>query len=94
MIELKRIGVLSLAKIQAVLMFIFGLIMAVLGLIAIKLIPAELMTAGVNTSIQPLSLLTVPIFYGIIGFITGAIGALLYNLAARWMGGINLDLKK
>ena len=33
-----------------------------------------------------------PIVYGIIGFIGGAAGAFLYNLAAGWIGGIELDL--
>jgi hypothetical protein len=33
-----------------------------------------------------------PISYGVMGFIVGAIAALLYNIAARWVGGIELDL--
>ena len=94
MTELKKIGVLSLAKIQAVLMFIFGLIMAVLWLIVAKMIPAELLTADIEVSFQPLSLITIPIVYAIVGFIAGAIGALLYNLIAKWIGGIEIELKK
>lgn len=34
-----------------------------------------------------------PIFYGVLGFIFGAIGAFLYNLMAKWMGGIEVRLE-
>lgn len=34
-----------------------------------------------------------PIFYGILGFIMGAIGAALYNLFAKWIGGIEVQVQ-
>jgi hypothetical protein len=34
-----------------------------------------------------------PIFYGIMGFVVGAIGALLYNLVANWVGGIEMEVE-
>jgi hypothetical protein len=37
--------------------------------------------------------LMAPIFYGVLGFIFGAIGAFLYNLLAKWIGGIELHLQ-
>jgi len=33
-----------------------------------------------------------PILYGIIGAIAGAIGAAIYNLAAGWVGGLEVDI--
>jgi hypothetical protein len=33
-----------------------------------------------------------PVLYGLMGFVTGGIGALLYNLLARWVGGFELEL--
>jgi predicted phage tail protein len=35
----------------------------------------------------------IPLFYGILGFIAGAIGALIYNGAAGIMGGVKLELE-
>jgi hypothetical protein len=37
--------------------------------------------------------LVLPVFYGVLGFIAGLIGALLYNLFARWVGGFELQLE-
>ena len=34
-----------------------------------------------------------PIFYAAMGFVMGAITALVYNLAAKWMGGIEIQLE-
>jgi hypothetical protein len=34
-----------------------------------------------------------PVLYGVMGFICGAIGALLYNLLAKWVGGFELELE-
>jgi hypothetical protein len=34
-----------------------------------------------------------PVLYGIMGFVTGAIGSLLYNLLANWVGGFELELE-
>ena len=34
-----------------------------------------------------------PIVYGAMGFIFGMIGAALYNLVARWIGGLELEVE-
>jgi hypothetical protein len=33
-----------------------------------------------------------PLVYGVLGFVSGALSAVLYNLAARIMGGIEVEL--
>jgi hypothetical protein len=33
-----------------------------------------------------------PVLYGAMGSVSGAIGALLYNLFARWVGGFGLEM--
>ncbi|HYM74403.1 MAG TPA: DUF3566 domain-containing protein [Candidatus Dormibacteraeota bacterium] len=34
-----------------------------------------------------------PVLYGVMGFVTGALGAFLYNLFAKWVGGFELEME-
>jgi hypothetical protein len=34
-----------------------------------------------------------PIIYGVVGFLFGVIGAALYNLVARWIGGFEVEVE-
>ena len=34
-----------------------------------------------------------PIIYGVIGFVGGIVAAALYNLFARWIGGIEVEVE-
>ena len=34
-----------------------------------------------------------PIIYGVMGFVVGIIGAAIYNLIARWIGGIEVEVE-
>ena len=92
---IKSVGVLSVAKIM-------GALYAILGLIAMPL----LLLIGLAGSMMPkqggqnpfagagmLFALFAPIFYGVLGLIFGALGAFLYNLLAKWIGGIELHLQ-
>lgn len=38
-------------------------------------------------------MLLAPIIYGVMGFVVGAVGALLYNLVAKWVGGIVVEIE-
>jgi len=38
------------------------------------------------------AIIVFPIFYGLMGFISGLIGAAIYNFFAGWVGGIVVDL--
>ncbi len=90
--RLRRISVLSAALVSAVTN-------AVLGLgVALVLV----LTAGFLARLAPslhlpfrggLSLIAFPIAYGAIGFVGGALGAALYNLAARITGGLKVHLE-
>ncbi len=49
--------------------------------------------AGSSVVIGLVMMVAVPIFYGVIGFIFGALGAFIYNVAAGFIGGMELDLE-
>ena len=34
-----------------------------------------------------------PFIYGLVGFITTAIGCMVYNLIAQWIGGIEVEVE-
>jgi hypothetical protein len=38
------------------------------------------------------SIIVFPVLYGIIGAIGGGLTALIYNLAAGWVGGLEVDI--
>ena len=85
MVVIKKLGVLSVAKLQAVLMaivgFIAGLSFAVFG---------DILFPGLGL----LTIVIMPIIYAIMGFIGGAIGAFLYNIVAGWVGGIEIEFER
>lgn len=101
---IKRFSVFSVAKIQGLLGFVIGLIIGVIYGLFIMLFGAamsSLMPQGENQAMGGIGsvvagiiiMIAVPIFYGILGFFGGAIGALVYNLAAGIVGGIRFELE-
>src|SRR5579863_1273070 len=90
----KSVGVMSVAKITGLLYGCMGLIFAPF-LIALSLL--GFLTGQVNTPFSGffgfVFAVLLPVLYGAMGFITGAIGALLYNLVAKWAGGFELELE-
>ena len=90
---LKRIGPLSCAKVSGVLYGIMGLI---IGLI-FSLIAMVAIAAG-NSPESALVVLgavvILPIFYGGMGFIGGAVMAWLYNLVVTWIGGLEVEFEQ
>lgn len=90
---LKSVGVMSVARIM-------GLVYGCMGLIFVPLF----LLFGILGSIagqnkNPIAgvvgivlAILMPFLYGLIGFVAGAIGALLYNLLSKWTGGFELEL--
>ena len=93
----KRVGVLSIAKIEALIMAVFGLIIGVVSGLFFGLISAVMSTASGGSAAAGgfgiLGVIVFPILYGIMGFCAGALGAVIYNFAAGFMGGIEMDLE-
>lgn len=92
--EIKKIGVLSVGKICALLGGFLGLVMGIIFALATKFAP----TAGIPEmpigTLGLSSIIVLPIFYGLVYFISGIVGAAIYNLFAKWVGGVKLDLGK
>jgi hypothetical protein len=93
MARLNRIGVLFSAKLQAILMGFIGLIAGVAYSFGGAVY--ELLTGTLNsgTALAFMALGGMPAIFAAFGFVSGAIGALFYNFAARRLGGIEADLE-
>ena len=101
---IRRFGVMSVAKVYGLLTFIFGLIFGVLYGLFLILFGAAMTAAsseGINTAAGGVGtvalgvgmMIGLPIFYGLMGFIMGAISALVYNILAGLVGGIKFELE-
>ncbi len=87
---LKSVGVLSAAKISGVIYAILGLLfapfillMGLFGSMAGQRPNPFGAIGGVAIAVL------FPIIYGVMGFVMGALGALMYNLVAKWLGGLH-----
>ena len=100
--RIRRIAPLQLGKMLGVLYALFGLIFlpffAIAALAGAFAQQSQQAQAG---SGAPVALATgamvvlaflFPVIYGAMGFIFGVISAAIYNLVARWIGGIEIDL--
>lgn len=101
---IRRFGVFSIAKVYGLLMFVFGLIIGVIYGLFFMLFGAAMsamapggnnqLAGGVSSVVIGLiMMIAIPVLYGIIGFIFGAIGALIYNVAAGIVGGVQFELE-
>ena len=83
--KITRINPLQLGKVSAVIYGFFSLLFMLF-----MLIPTFL-------SKQPgpkiIFILAIPIFYIVAAFVMAVITALIYNLCAKWIGGIEIELE-
>lgn len=87
-LEIKKVDIMSLAKIGG----LFGLI---IGLVAGVLITVVGFTGTISPSIVNLGavlIVVLPIVYGVFYFIGGAICALIYNIIAKKIGGLKVSV--
>jgi hypothetical protein len=102
-LRIKSLGVFSVAKIYAVMMLVMSLLISIPYGLIFMVFGASLMggmggrdgmMAGGGSIIGGLLVMIgIPIFYAIIGFVAGAIGALVYNLFAGMVGGIEIEVE-
>ncbi len=95
----RRIGVLSAGKMSGILGLLLGLIIGLIyGLIfmmvgVVGLAGRNGPGAGIGIGLGLGFIILMPIVYGMMSFIFGMIYALIYNLAAGAVGGIELELE-
>jgi len=92
--KLVRIRPLSLAKVLGVCHAIVGLLIGIL----LTLFSIASMAATPDGNMYGLlfgvgAIIFMPIFCGVMGFVTGLVSAYLYNHVSDWVGGIEIDLK-
>ena len=101
MMTVKRFGVFSVGKISGILYAVMGLFFGVLwasiaffdpfayGPLGLPIIDLLVFS---EVLFWLVGIISIAVIYGIIGFLSGLIGAALYNVFARWIGGIKVEL--
>jgi hypothetical protein len=102
-LRIRKLGVLSVAKIQSLVMLVvsllisipYGLIIIVYSLFGASMVGgnASYAVGGGGVVVGILVMVGLPIFYAIIGFIFGAISALVYNLFSGIVGGVEIEVE-
>ena len=95
--ELKKIGILSFAKVTT----IFGLIAGIVQIIFVAILQKVAGSLSVEqaaifqtTQLSLGSVLSILLFSIIIYFIAGVVVAFIYNLIAKYIGGIVLEFRE
>ena len=95
-----RIGVLSLGKllglVYAAIGLLFGIVYALFAVIGGGAMMAlgggdGALGGGMMMGMGIAAVFVLPIVYGLIGFISGLLAALFFNLAAKYTGGLELE---
>lgn len=92
---INRVGPLSVAKLAGVLYAILGLIIgAIVSLISLAggMAAHSDDGAAMGALFGAAAIIVLPIFYGVFGFVGTALMAALYNLTARFVGGVEIDV--
>lgn len=101
--KIKRIGIISLAKFQAILGTFIGLACGILYSVGGLIIDLAVTMGWISSTETPgLSLGTLLAFGALIGmpmilmlagFLLGLVEAVLYNFYAKWFGGLRLTIE-
>jgi hypothetical protein len=94
MVRLKKVDVLSCAKMSAVSGGVIGLVLGVLYSFGGAVY--ELFTDSLNlgTALAFGALVGMPAILAALGFLKGALLAALYNYTTKWVDGLALDLEE
>ena len=92
--KIVKIGLLSLANTLGIINVFVGFIFGLFLWLWVSLLPSlisSVSSLSISSVVGPFPLLVIfPLLYGILGWITGLIGGLFYNLASKITKGIKL----
>ena len=99
MFRIRRFSVISTANTVAIMYFI-GFLIIIIPLVLIFAITevtltdaaGQQSTVGIGAAGGLVLLIVVPLLYGLAGWVITALFCLLYNLTARFTGGIGVDV--
>ena len=94
---IRRISPMSCAKVAGVLYALMGLLFGLCFSLVFLLLGGQADSAAFQGPIIGMlfgagAVVVLPIFYGVLGFVTTAIAAVLYNLIAGVVGGIEVEV--
>ena len=95
---IKRVNPISAAKVMGLLGLVIGLILgAFISLGALALGGAAIASdepggALVGMIFGAGAIVILPLFYGCVAFVGGLVQSLLYNVAAKWTGGVEVEV--
>jgi hypothetical protein len=90
---LKSVDIMSLAKITTLFGVVIGLVMGIFyGIVATVIGIHRGFALGAIAGIALVFIM--PILGAVCGFISGVVHAFLYNVFAKWVGGINLEFQQ
>ncbi len=85
--QIARISVLQSSKIVVALYILMGLLYTLIGI-------PMLMFGGEDMRIMGIVYIGMPLIMGVFGWLFFAIFAALYNLLAKWLGGVEVEVKE
>jgi len=93
--ELKKIDIISLAKFEALFMAILSFVSAIIYTMIGNNMSSQMSEYNIYTTgyMGVISIIVSPIVYGILGFIFGMLLAIIYNILAKKIGGIKIEIK-
>ncbi len=95
MAKLTKVGVLSLGKVMGFLYGLIGLIFGVISafFVVVGQVVSQAEGGGVSIIVATILVVVLPAFYGAVGFLFGLLSAWLYNLVARFIGGLEIEIE-
>ncbi|MDQ8187183.1 DUF3566 domain-containing protein [Pelagicoccus sp. SDUM812002] len=91
-VTLKKIPPLPAAKLVAVIYGCFGLIfIPFFAIAAIAGVASQEEGSGIAAGMSIFMAILMPLMYVVMGFVGTLVGCFIYNLAAGWVGGIELE---